>query len=88
MVALKLSQNIEKAQREIDRLEAEATETQNSGKLSSNRRAHDSSKKPAIINQSVNGSASASTELAQDKDAAMDVAEDLKKASVEDRAES
>ena len=84
MAILKLLQNIEKAQREIDRLEAEATETQSSGKLSSNRRTHDSSKKPATVNQSVNGSVSAANELTPEKDAAIDVTEDLRKASVED----
>ena len=88
MVTLKLSQNIEKAQREIDRLEAEATEAQNSGKLPSNRRNPDSSKKPAIVNQSISGTASASAELTQEKDAAIDATEDLRKASAEDRSET
>lgn len=81
---LRLLQNIEKAQREIDRLEAEATETQHSG----SRRTHDSSKKPAVANQSVNGTVSASAESAQAKDAAADVTEDLKKVSVEDKDEA
>lgn len=35
--------------------------------------------------QAVNGEASAEAELAQEKDAAADVAEDLKKASIEDK---
>ena len=53
------TQNIEKAQKEIDHLEAAATEVPQS----SNRRAHDSSKKPAALNQSVNGTVSAQAEL-------------------------
>ena len=87
-IILKLSQNIEKAQREIDRLEAEAMEAQSSGKFSSNRRTHDSSKKSPIVNQSINGSASGSAEVTQQKGAAIDVMEDLGKASVEDKAEA
>ena len=47
----------------------------------------DSAKKPAIVNQSVNGEASADAELAHEKDAAANVTEDLKKASMEDTAE-
>ncbi len=77
-------QNIDKAQKEIDRLEAEAHEPQPS---SSNRRTHDSAKKPAQINQAVNGTASTDAEQAQEKDAAADVSEDLKNASLEDQAE-
>ena len=82
-------QNIEKAQKEIERLEAEAREPQPSTSHStSHRRTHDNSKKPAIANQSVNGIASAEAELAQEKDAAADVAEDMKNASIEDKADA
>lgn len=35
----------------------------------------------------MNGTASAETELAQEKDAAADVAEDLKKAEIEEKVE-
>lgn len=77
-------QNVEKAQKEIDRLEAEAEEASQT----SIRRTHDSSKKPAAKNQFVNGTASASAELAQEKDASADVTEDLKNASIEDAAEA
>ena len=77
-------QNIEKAQREIDRLEAEAIEVSQSG----SRRAHDSSKKPAAVNQSVSGTASAQAELEQEKDASADVTEDLKKAGIKDIIEN
>lgn len=79
-------QNIEKAQKEIDRLEAEAKEPQPSS--SSNRRTQDSSKKPATANHSVNGTASASAEHAQEEETNADVAEDMKKASLEDKAEA
>ena len=74
---------MEKAQKEIDRLEAEANEIP----PSNNRRTHDSSKKPAAKNQAVNGTASASSELAQEKDASADVTKDLKNASIEDSVE-
>lgn len=38
-------------------------------------------------NQSVNGTASATTEVAQEKDASADVADDMKNASIEDAPE-
>lgn len=76
------------AQREIDRLESEATDTQISGKSSSNRRNHDTSKKPTAANQSVNGTASASAELTPKKDAALDETVESKKAAVEDELEA
>ncbi|SLM37374.1 nuclear segregation protein [Lasallia pustulata] len=83
----KTKENIEKAQKEIDRLESEAKESESSTLASSNnRRTRDSAKKPAIVNQSVNGDASADAELAQEKDAVADVTEDLRKASMEDKA--
>lgn len=77
-------QNIERAQKEIDRLEAEAKEPQPSP--SSNRRTHDPSKKAATAKQSVNGIGSA--EHAPEKDADTVVAEDMKKASLEDKADT
>lgn len=85
----KNSQNIEKAKKEIERLEAEETQSQSStshshSHSSSHRRTHDTPKKPATANQSVNGTASAEAELSQEKDAANDVAEDMKNASIED----
>jgi len=82
----KTKENIEKAKKEIERLEAEETQS-SSSHSTSHRRTHDNSKKPAIANQSVNGTASAEAELAQEKDAAADVADDVKKASIEDKAE-
>ncbi len=80
-------QNIDRAQKEIDRLEAEATAPSSSTTSTGNRRTHETAKKPATVNQSVNGTASAKAEQAQEKDAEADVAEDLKKASIEDKAE-
>ena len=84
-----MGQNIEKAQKEIDRLEAEAKDPQHTSTSSNNRRTHDHAKKPAMANQVVNGTASAAeAELAQEKDAvADDVTEELGKASVEDKEE-
>ena len=79
-------QNVAKAQAEIDRLEAEAQEAPSANPSSSdNRRTHDSGKKAAIANQSINDGASAEAELAQEKDADADVAEEMKRASIEDK---
>ena len=79
-------QNVAKAQAEIDRLEAEAQEAPSAAPFSSNnRRTHDSGKRAAIANQSVNGAASAEPELTQEKDADANVAEDMKKASIDDK---
>ena len=74
-------QNISKAQADIDRMEAEAEST-------GEKRVHDSAKKPAIANAGVNGEVSASAELAQEEDAAKDVAEELEKAKIEDSQEA
>ena len=72
-------QNIAKAQKEIDKLEAEeAAEYAATGST-------DAARKPAQKNQAVNGDASAEAELAQEKDAAADAADDLKKATIEDK---
>ncbi|KAF2687890.1 hypothetical protein K458DRAFT_428697 [Lentithecium fluviatile CBS 122367] len=69
-------ENIAKAQKEIDRLEAEEDG------------AMDTARKPAQKNQAVNGGPiSAAAELEQEKDAEADVAEELKKASIEDNEE-
>ncbi|KAI9706074.1 MAG: hypothetical protein M1836_005480 [Candelina mexicana] len=83
----KTQENIDKAQKEIDRLEADAkNETPSSS--TKDHRTRDTAKKPGIKNESVNGTASADTELAQEKDASADVAEDLERAIIEDREES
>lgn len=83
------SQNVEKAQKEIARLEAEAKDSESSTPPSSNnRRARDSAKKPATVNhQPVNGDADAGPEMPQEKDASDDAADELKKAAIEDVAE-
>lgn len=70
-------QNIAKAQKEIERLEAEEDEGLNG--------ATDSARKPAQKNQGVNGGPTAEAELEQEKDGAADAAEELKKASLEDK---
>lgn len=69
-------QNVEKAKKEIARLEAE--EDANNGTT-------DAARKPAQKNQAVNGSASPTAELAQENDTTADVTEDLKDASIEDK---
>ncbi|KAH7336743.1 hypothetical protein BKA66DRAFT_577468 [Pyrenochaeta sp. MPI-SDFR-AT-0127] len=76
----KTKENIAKAQKEIERLEAEEDEAVEGST--------DTARKPAQKNQAVNGSASAEAELEQEKDAADDAAEDLKKASIEDKEEA
>ncbi|EAT89827.1 hypothetical protein HBI56_032420 [Parastagonospora nodorum] len=76
----KTKENIAKAQKEIERLEAEEDEGANG--------TTDTARKPAQKNQAVNGNASAEAELEQEKDAAADAAEDLKKASLEDNADA
>lgn len=80
IIVLTNSQNIAKAQKEIDRLEAEGSEEEG---------AKDTARKPAQKNQAVNGEpVSAEAELEQEKDAVADAAEDLKEASIEDKAEA
>ncbi|KAL8648616.1 MAG: hypothetical protein Q9226_005916 [Calogaya cf. arnoldii] len=81
----KTKENIDRAQKEIDRLEAEAAAPSSSTASTGNRRTHETAKKPATVNQSVNGTASAKAEQAQEKDGEADVAEDLQKASIEDK---
>ncbi|KAH6643768.1 hypothetical protein C7974DRAFT_324773 [Boeremia exigua] len=69
----KTNENVEKAKKEIARLEAEEDA------------AEGTADKPAQKSQAVNGSASPSAEPAKENGAATDVAEDLKKASIEDK---
>ncbi|KAF4552463.1 Hypothetical protein D9617_10g074450 [Elsinoe fawcettii] len=73
----KTKENIAKAQKEIERLEAEAAAENQSG-------ATDAGNKPAAKNQGVNGQADAGAQLAQEQDGAADAAEELKKAKIED----
>lgn len=68
-------------------MEGDAKEVRNYSPSTSGRKTHDSAKKPATLNQSVNGTVSAEAELAQESDAVADVAKDLKEAKIEDNAE-
>lgn len=73
-------QNIANAQKEIERLEAEA----NAAEAKASDRTTDAARKPAVDNQGVNGGTSAGAELDQEKAADADVAEELEKAKIED----
>ncbi|TKA77983.1 hypothetical protein B0A49_02511 [Cryomyces minteri] len=83
----KTKENIAKAQKEIDRLEAEANGSGTATPTTDGKSA-ETARKSAAEQQSVNGSAPASAELEQEKDAAADVADDLEKATIEDKAET
>ncbi|KAJ5575342.1 hypothetical protein N7450_009241 [Penicillium hetheringtonii] len=74
--ASKTEENIKKAQEEITRLEEEEA------KVEANGRSTDAGKKPA----QANSAPTAEAELAQEKDAAADAADELKKASLEEKA--
>ncbi|KAI9847598.1 MAG: hypothetical protein M1837_002172 [Sclerophora amabilis] len=76
-------ENIAKAQKEIERLESAAASEISSGG-SGTGRTKDGARKPTTTNNMVNGDASASAELSQEKDAADDVTKDLKEAKLED----
>ncbi|KAF4762499.1 hypothetical protein HAV15_006481 [Penicillium sp. str.  len=78
--ASKTEENIKKAQEEITRLEEE--ETKATSAPQTNGRATDAAKKPA----QENGAPSAEAELAQEQDAVADVEDELKKASIEEKA--
>ncbi|KAK8205793.1 hypothetical protein IWZ01DRAFT_439476 [Phyllosticta capitalensis] len=77
----KTKENIEKAKKEIEKLEAESNGTNGSTENGTK----DLGNKPAAKNQQVNGSADAGAELSQEKDAANDAAEELAKASIEEK---
>ncbi|ODM18682.1 hypothetical protein SI65_05299 [Aspergillus cristatus] len=76
--ASKTEENIAKAKEEIAKLENETSQA--------DQRTTDDAKKPAQQHSGVNGKASAEAEENQEKDAAADAAEDLQKASLEDKA--
>ena len=83
-------QNITHAQKEIDRLEAEAANppkstTTNGINASKASRTHDSAKKPAEKQQAVNGTADAAAEATQEKDAMKDVEKEMEEAKLEDQ---
>jgi hypothetical protein len=68
-----VSQNIKKAQEEIDRLDEES------------QRATDHAKKVSQTNAGVNGHVSAEAEAKQEEDAVADATEELQKAALEDQ---
>lgn len=74
------SQNIAKAKKEIEKLEAEAS----AGAAPEASGTTDHAKKTAQKNAGVNGHASAKAELAQEQDALVDVAKELEAAKIED----
>jgi hypothetical protein len=80
-------QNIERAQKEIDRLEIEATEAQSSSPSPPRKRTQDFSKKPANTSQPPNGTKSAVTEPKLHKDDAADVVQALREATLDDKAD-
>ncbi|KAI7338535.1 hypothetical protein KC315_g1720 [Hortaea werneckii] len=75
----KTKENTAKAQAEIDKLESEANAAD------SKSGATETARKPAAEKEQVNGTASAGAEREQEADAAADVAEDMKKAKIEDQ---
>ncbi|KAI9761867.1 MAG: DNA-directed RNA polymerases II 24 kDa polypeptide (RNA polymerase II subunit 5) [Chaenotheca gracillima] len=75
-------ENTAKAQKEVERLEAAAASE--NAPSSTAGRSKDGARKPTTANNMTNGNASAASEVAQEKDAAADVAADLKKANLED----
>lgn len=76
--ASKTEENIAKAKEEIAKLENEASQA--------DQRTTDDARKPAQQHSGVNGKASAEAEANQEKDAAADAAEELKRVSIEDKA--
>ncbi|KAI9794474.1 MAG: hypothetical protein M1833_000387 [Piccolia ochrophora] len=82
-------QNVEKAQREIERLEAEASAHSPSvtANASEDQRTKSAPRKPAMVNGEAEKPPSGDAALALEKDAAADVTEDMKKAKLEDRGD-
>lgn len=80
---LTMAQNVAKAQKEIEKLEAEASP---SAPANINKGAKDTHTKPAEANQGVNGKVNAEAVLAQEEDAVDDAAAELEKAKIEDAA--
>ncbi|KAI7667917.1 hypothetical protein KC322_g16518, partial [Hortaea werneckii] len=75
----KTKENTAKAQAEIDKLESEANAAD------SKSGATETARKPAAEKEQVNGTASAGAEREQEADAAADVADEMKKAKIEDQ---
>jgi len=78
-----LSQNIAKAKKEIEKLEAE---TSPSAPANMNTGAKDTHSKPADANLGANGKVSAEAVLKQEQDAVADAAAEMEKAKIEDAA--
>jgi hypothetical protein len=76
-------QNIEKAKKEIEKLEQEAVEA--SAASSSGTGRQNRAKKVAVKDALVNGPVDAEGELAQEQDGVADAAKDLKEAKLEDK---
>lgn len=78
--------NIEAAQKEIERLEKEAVEPTPSSSVpkTDGRRRDGRAKKVPVKDTGVNGNASVEAAIAQEKDASADLADDMKKAAIED----
>lgn len=83
-----VDQNITRAQKEIDRLEAEAANPPKAtanGNTNKPPRTHDSAKKPTEKQQAVNGTADADAEATQEADAMKDVEKEMEEAKLEDK---
>ena len=80
-------QNIERAQKEIDRLEIEANEAQNASPPPSSKRSQDSGKKQAANSKQANGVKHAAADSNEEKEPVADVTEALKEASIKDKTE-
>jgi hypothetical protein len=79
-----VQQNIAAAQKEVERLDKEALEPSTSSGPPRNDARRRAKKVPAK-DTGANGDLTAESELAQEKDAAADVADDMNKASIEDK---
>ncbi|KAH0839219.1 hypothetical protein AYO21_05635 [Fonsecaea monophora] len=77
--------NIEKAKKEIEKLEQEALDASNAPSTSARSGRYNHAKKVASKDVGVNGPVSADGELAQEKDAVADVAKELQEAKIEDK---
>ncbi|EXJ53440.1 uncharacterized protein A1O5_13308 [Cladophialophora psammophila CBS 110553] len=78
--------NIEKAKKEIEKLEQEALDSSNATSSTGARSGrHNHAKKVAAKDAGVNGSVSPDGELAQEKDAVADVSKELQEAKIEDK---
>lgn len=77
-------QNVEKAKKEIEKLEQEAATAESSSTPAVRAGRQNHAKKVSSKDTGVNGEVSAEGELAQEKDAVADVTKELKEAKIED----